>query len=126
LSARQERWQQYLSEFNLQVTYLPGKANVFADGLSRIRLQVVAALAPYDGRLAKIVTAVEHCPVARVLHRKALNVDLKSTVDAYVILHSVLYWRAHGLLRVFVPTALRTDLIRAFHDVPISEHLGWR
>jgi transposase InsO family protein len=89
-------------------------------------LQVVAALAPYDGWLAKIVHGIEHCPVARGLHRKALNVDPKNTADAYVILHGVLYWRANGLLRVFVPIALRTDLIREFHDVPIAGHLGWR
>jgi hypothetical protein len=49
LSARQVRWQQFLSKFNLQVAYLPGKANVFADGLSRVRLRMIAALAPYDG-----------------------------------------------------------------------------
>jgi hypothetical protein len=70
LSARQVRWQQFLSEFNLQVAYLPGKANVFADGLSRVRLRMIAALAPYDGWLARITKAREDCPVARGLFRK--------------------------------------------------------
>ena len=46
LSARQVRWQQSLLEHNLRVQYLPGKVNEFADGLSRVRLRVVAALAP--------------------------------------------------------------------------------
>jgi hypothetical protein len=70
LSARQVRWQQYLSDFNLQVAYLPGKANLFADGLSRVRLNRVVALAPYDGWLAKITAAVQSCPEARRMKRK--------------------------------------------------------
>lgn len=51
MSARQVRWQTFLSEFNLEVAYLPGKANILADGLSRrahLRLCTVASLAPYD------------------------------------------------------------------------------
>jgi RNase H-like domain found in reverse transcriptase/Integrase zinc binding domain/Reverse transcriptase (RNA-dependent DNA polymerase)/Integrase core domain len=126
LSARQVRWQQFLSEFNLQVTYLPGKANIFADGLSRVRLRIIAALAPYDGWLSRINVAVTHCPVAGGLKRKALNLDPKSNADAYVIHHGVLYWRANGVLRVYVPSSLRIDLIREFHDIPIAGHLGWR
>jgi hypothetical protein len=90
LSARQVRWQQYLSEFNLQVTYLPGKANVFADGLSRVRLRVIAALAPYDGWLARINTAVDQHPVADGLKRKAMNLDPHNNDDAYILHHSVL------------------------------------
>ena len=35
LSSRQVRWIQYLQDFNFTVEYLPGKANTFADWLSR-------------------------------------------------------------------------------------------
>ena len=123
LSARQVRWQRSLSEYNLRVQYLPGKVNEVADGLSRVRLLVVTALAPYDGWLTKITTSVQQCPVAKALRQKALNHNPKSENDACVIHHGVLYWRAQGLLRVYVPARLRTDLIRESHDIPIAGHL---
>jgi hypothetical protein len=126
LSARQVRWQQCLSEFNLQVAYLPGQANVFADGLSRVRLNLVAALAPYDVWLAKITASVESCPEARRIKQKAINVHVKDDSDAYVLLNGVLYWRPKGVMRVYVPMSLRTELMREFHDLPIAGRLGWR
>ena len=126
LSARQVRWQQYLSEFNLQVNYLPGKVNDFVDGLSRVKLCVIPALAPYDYWLSRIMTAVEQCPVARKLKRHAMNVYPKNEADTCVLLHGVLYWRARGVLRVYVPQSLRDALIREYHDIPIAGHLGWR
>jgi hypothetical protein len=85
LSARQVRWQQFLSELNLKVAYLPGKANVFADGLSLFKLRAVAALAPYDNWLTRISSAVDACPVASGLKRTALNLDPKSEADAYIV-----------------------------------------
>jgi hypothetical protein len=90
------RWQQYLSEFNLRINYLPGKSNQFADGLSRDRLRVVAALAPYDDWLSRITAAVAASPEASGLKHKALNADAKSNNDAYVVLHGVLFWRSRA------------------------------
>jgi len=126
LSARQVRWQQFLSEFNLRVTYLPGKANVFADGLSRVKLRAVAALAPYDGWLARIHEAVDACPAARGIKRKALNLNPRSNENTYLLHHGVLFWRSQGFLLVYVPAALRKKLLYEFHDIPIAAHLGWR
>ena len=57
LSPRHVRWQQYLSEFNLEINYVPGSANTFADGLSRrpdLRLIRVPAFIPYDQVLTEI------------------------------------------------------------------------
>jgi hypothetical protein len=117
LSARQVRWQQFLSEFNLQVTYLPGKVNTFADGLSRVRLRVATALAPYDDWLSRINAAVEACPEAHGLKRKSLNLHPKDESDAYVLLHDVLFWRSKGTMRVYVPASLRSQLMHEFHDI---------
>jgi hypothetical protein len=55
-----------------------------------------------------------------------MNVDPKSESDAYIWLHGVLYWRARGVLRVYVPEALRRAIMHEFHNVPIAGHLGWR
>jgi hypothetical protein len=84
------RWQQQLSEFNLQVAYLPGKANVFSDGLSCIRRNLVAALAQYDGWLAKLTTVVESSPEARV-KQKSIYGHPKNDSDACVLLNGLLY-----------------------------------
>ena len=51
LSGRQVRWQQYLSEYSLAMSYVPGQANVFAEGLSRrhdLRLMVVGTFGGVD------------------------------------------------------------------------------
>jgi hypothetical protein len=67
LSARQVRWQTFLSEYNLQVAYIPGSANVFADGLSRrpdLRLMLVGALGSVDGFLKSITDGVQTDRVA--------------------------------------------------------------
>jgi hypothetical protein len=76
LSARQVRSQQFQSEYNLSVSYVPGTVNNFADELSRrpdLRLLVTAAAAPYDPWLFKIKDAVKHDPEAVTLHNRALQ-----------------------------------------------------
>jgi transposase InsO family protein len=126
LSARQVRWQMFLSEFNLQVRYIPGKANAFADGLSRVRLQLVSAMGECDTWFTRIQEAVRTDSEANEIRKKAINFDDKSNADQFVLLHGVLYWRSKGTLRVYVPAPLRDQLLHEFHDLPIAGHLGWR
>jgi hypothetical protein len=74
LSARQGRWQQFLSDYNLSISYTPGSVNNFADGLSRrpdFRLLVTAA--PYDPWLSKIEDAFKHDAEAVKLYNRALQ-----------------------------------------------------
>ena len=52
----------FLSEYNLTVNYLPGKSNVFADGLSRIKLRLVAALGQVDDWMIRIQKAIDADP----------------------------------------------------------------
>ena len=128
LSSRQVRWQQELSEHNLRVSYIPGKVNDFADGLSRIRLRLVAALAPFESWLSRINQATLIDADAIKLRKKALNVDenIKYDVGAtsYVLLHGVLYYRTAGTYKVYVPKSLRSALLAEYHDIPIAGHLG--
>jgi len=41
---RQRRWLEYLKDFNFQLSYHPGKANVVADALSRKTLHMSALM----------------------------------------------------------------------------------
>lgn len=107
LSARQVRWQQFLSEFNLQVKYIPGDTNDFADGLSRrpdLRLMFIGAIAPYDGWLSHIQTAVHQNKEARMLLNKARQGPVKVSRNSHYALHNgVLYYVRGKVHAVFVP-----------------------
>jgi hypothetical protein len=65
LSGRQDRWQQFLSQYNLQVAYVIGAVNTLADGLSRcpdLRLMFIGAVAPYVSWLSCIIAAYSQDP----------------------------------------------------------------
>ena len=73
LSPRQVRWQQFLSEFNLQVHYVPGSTITFADGLSRrpdIRLMLISAFVPVDDVLSEIKAGLHHTREGKHVFRK--------------------------------------------------------
>jgi hypothetical protein len=92
LSGRQVRWQLFLSEYNLQVAYVPGAVNTFADGLSRrpdLRLMFIGAVAPYDSWLSHILTAYSQDPIASKLLKTATNFKQNAT---YRKAHGVLYY----------------------------------
>jgi RNase H-like domain found in reverse transcriptase len=81
-SARQVRWQQFLSDYNLEVVYIPGATNHFADGLSRrpdLRLMVIGAAAPYDTWLSRIEAAYSVDLGAKNLIRQAKQGTILST-----------------------------------------------
>ena len=74
LSGRQVRWQQFLSEFNIEISYVRGAENHFADGLTRrpdLRLMIIGAVAPYDPWLQRIKQAYSLDPVADKLYKSA-------------------------------------------------------
>jgi hypothetical protein len=99
LSARQVRWQQCLSDYNLSIFYVPGSVNNFADGLSRrpgLRL-VTSAAAPYPW-LSKIKEAFKHDAEAVKLYNRALQ---KPISYSYRIVAGILY-HVYGEHRVYV------------------------
>ena len=129
LSPRQVRWQQFLSEYNLAVEYVPGRDNTFADGLSRrpdLRLMLVSAVADVDHLLKEIKDGCRFNHEAKRLVGKARSAT-PSARTPYRLLHGLLYHVLHGKHRVFVPqyNNLRSRLIAAFHDLPVAGHLGW-
>jgi hypothetical protein len=128
LSARQVRWQIFLTDNNLEVQFLPGCENFLADGLRRrsdLRSMALAAVSPYDGWPARITKVCKCDPEAGELRKLALNKHPKNR-GQYVLRHGVHMWSARGLLRVYVSISLRVSLIKQFHDTAIPGHFGTR
>lgn len=131
LSARQVRWQQFLSEFNLQVKYIPGDTNDFADGLSRrpdLRLMFIGAIAPFDGWLSRIQKAILQNKESRILFNKARQGRVKVSRSSHYALHNdTLYYVRGKVHAVYVPPQgeLRRSLLSEYHDSPLAGHFGW-
>ena len=126
LSPRQVRWQQHLSEFNLQVHYVPGSSNTFADGLSRrpdLRLMLVAAFVPYDDVLTQIKAGLHQTSEGKRMLGKARS---RSNSDLQYK-HDLLYFTRNGIHRLYVPDfhGLRTKLLHDFHDLEVGGHFGY-
>ena len=106
LSPRQVRWRQFLSDYNLSVAYKPGKANDFADGLSRrpdLRLMIIGAVAPYDPWPIRMKAAYQSDLGAKQLIIQAKQGPVPTGTGAYELLHGVLYLMSQGVHRVYVP-----------------------
>ena len=131
LSARQVRWQQFLSEFNLTVKYIPGDSNDFADGLSRrpdLKLMIIGAVAPYDNWLSRIQTAVKQNRESYRLYKRALQGPVHVSKTSHYSLHNgVLYYVRDKVHAVYVPDQglLRRSLLSEYHDSPLAGHFGW-
>lgn len=127
LSPRQVRWQQFLSEYNLQVNYVPGNSNAFADGLSRrpdLRLMLVDAFTPFDSILSEIKDGLHKSSDGKRMMGKA-----RSQFDtSYQLRHGLVYYTHDGLHRLFVPDHrdLRSRILHDFHDLEVAGHFGWR
>ncbi|KAK8921802.1 hypothetical protein KSP39_PZI019922 [Platanthera zijinensis] len=62
LNLRQRRWLEFVSDYDLQLTYVPGKANSVADALSR--QTSVAACAPISAILAALIDDLDRMDIS--------------------------------------------------------------
>jgi len=100
------RWQQFLTAFNLRVHHVAGKANIFADGLSRrphLRIMLTSAAAMLDPLAKDIVQAQRHETFA---HRKMQDAQQPSVQTNWKLMSGILMYAGNGLLRVYVPAAM--------------------
>jgi RNase H-like domain found in reverse transcriptase len=116
LSGRQVRWQTFLSEYNLQIAYVPGKTSTFADGLSRrpdLRLLMIGAVAPYHPWLKRVVAAYQRDPVVLDVLQRAKT----QKADMFDVVSGVLYDVYDARYRVYVPNdaSLRAALEQRSH-----------
>ena len=109
-------WQQFIISFNLIIHHLAGKAIVFADGLSRrpdLRMMLTSASAMLDPVARDIVQAQPKESFARKRMQDAQNFKVQTN---WKLVSGILMYSGDAQLRLYVPTALRTRVIREHHD----------
>jgi hypothetical protein len=136
LSRRQARWSEYLSRFHFEWEYRPGRINV-ADPFSRFPVHaeqeaVLGAFQLASLRMAAVGTAPAQPldPFAGFLQCIRIGyfddpwfLDERNVKKHGLEQQNGLYW--HGD-QVAVPKSLdlREQLMREYHDVPTSGHMG--
>lgn len=144
LSGRQSRWKDAIAEFDFDIVYVEGKANVVADGLSRradhvqhssellsLRIFNVAAdaanpapgpVAPRMSDATALLADIFEASRSDAAYQAALK-QRRLRSDPLSVRGGLLY---HGGDRLYVPAdlTLRTRLLHECHDAPLAGHVG--
>ena len=109
LNQRQARQLAFLSEFDLEMVYLPGKDNVVADALSRRTVGLVPSPTTVPPR-DEFVAEQKQCVVTQ---------DLCSSTVLHVVPEEdgLLCDRSRGGRRVLVPDSLKERVLHAVHGL---------
>jgi hypothetical protein len=135
LSGRQARWQDVLANYNFDIQYVEGKANVVADGLSRRPDHQLSVLADAVALFTQETTPAHRISAATTLLadiHDAIKVDpeyqaelkkRRHRSDLIQVQGGFLY---HHLNRLYIPNdlALQTRILQECHDAPTGGHLG--
>ena len=119
LRPKQERWQDFLAEFDYTLEYKPGTANHVADALSR-KAELASSTSQPQGEMVDLIKrGLQHDPVAMSLITLAHEGETRR------------FWVENGLLytkgkRLYVPKwgSIRRNLIKECHDSKWAGHPG--
>lgn len=138
-NSRLVRWTIRLQEFDFHVTYRKGQYNVVPDALSRAPVGLTSQLMVYqvdkDHKCTlpvdwmDIAAAQQDDPETQGIMKDIQRGNQKLGRIAYVMENGFLF-RAVPLkqggqkLQLFIPSKMRAQFLRYFHDSPLSGHLG--
>lgn len=142
LSDRLQRWALALQPYDFRIVYRPGSQLQHVDALSRLTVPAVTALssgAPVNlvpTHVDAFIAAQDADPIVGPLRQFLRNGSLPSNESQATTVrsaarstrldsdHRACLHQDDGTLRLYVPTSMRSDLLRAAHDDPVSGHLA--
>ena len=125
LNQRQIRWLERAADYDCEILYKPGKENVVADALSRVRIASLSPL-PSKSLHAEIIKGYRKEPFASLIQKVREN---GGTTNRFKIdQNNLFYYRndEYEPWRLCLPdTPYRKQVIHENHDLPIAGHPGY-
>ena len=124
LNQRQLRWQEKAADYDMEILYKPGKENVVADALSRIRINLLCPL-PTRSLRAQVIKGYKNSPLGKLIKEVEKR---EEPTKRYTIENGLLYYRTDefGPWRLCLPDIpYRKTVIHDNHDLAIAGHPGY-
>jgi Reverse transcriptase (RNA-dependent DNA polymerase)/RNase H-like domain found in reverse transcriptase/Integrase zinc binding domain/Chromo (CHRromatin Organisation MOdifier) domain/Aspartyl protease len=124
LNQRQLRWQERTADYDMEILYKPGKENVVADALSRVRINI---LCPLPSRLlhGQVIKGYKNSSLGNLIKEVERN---EESTKRYTVENGLLYYRTDefGPWRLCLPDIpYRKTVIHDNHDLAIAGHPGY-
>ena len=124
LNQRQLRWQEKAADYDMEILYKPGKENVVADALSRIRINLICPLPTHSLR-AQVIKGYRNSPLGKLIKEVEKR---EEPTNRYTVENGLLYYRTDefGPWRLCLPDIpYRKTVIHDNHDLAIAGHPGY-
>ena len=116
----QQRWIVKLMGFDYETVYWPGRDNIAADALSRLRGALVAISSPQHAWLTEIHReARTHLEIVTL---KEEIIQQSKATSGFIELDGLVWYQ--GQLVIPATSQYNTHMIQEYHDTPIGGHLG--
>ncbi|MCX6040304.1 MAG: RNase H-like domain-containing protein [Caldilinea sp.] len=135
LSAKQARWVEFLADYDLEIEYLEGKANVVADMLSRLQSAPVASTGgallvithvSINSDIGSNATDLVRSSYATDRSAQAILAELEEgQCTAFELEEGLIYRTKAGHRQLYIPVpAMQQSLLSEHHDTAAAGHLG--
>jgi len=124
LNQRQLRWQEKAADYDMEILYKPGKENVVADALSRVRINLLCPL-PTNSVKKQVRVGYKNSPLGKLIKEVGRR---EEPTERYTMENGFLYYRTdeYSPWRLCLPEIpYRDTVIHDNHDLTIAGHPGY-